>query len=193
MIHPGAELFFADPVRGHGARARVPIPAGTVVWAQCALDRVLSPAEAAELGPAYAELVEHFSYRDHRGHFVLCWDAGRYVNHSCRPSMRGLGPGAQIAVRDIAVGDEITCDYGECNLSEPLGCACGEPGCRGEIRGDDVLALAEAWDLEITAAVESGRGVEQPLRGFWLDPQLTAVLEGDLKPPSVRRLHCPGG
>lgn len=123
---------------------------------------------------------------------MLCWDAGRYVNHSCRPSMRGLGLAAQIAVRDVAAGEEITCDYGECNLATPLRCACGEPGCRGEIRGDDVLAFASRWDGEVAGALQRGRRLPQPLRPFWVDTHVDAYLERDEAPPSIRALHYPG-
>lgn len=60
---------------------------------------------------------------------------GKYVNHSCDPNseVRTEGRSAFIvAVRDIAVGEEITYDYdfGEGPMHP---CACGSPKCRGFI------------------------------------------------------------
>lgn len=192
MIHPDTELFFVDAIVGHGVRATRAIPRGTLVWTQCRLDLVLErPLD--RLGPAYAPLVERYAYVDHRGRYVLCWDNGRYVNHACSPNARGLGPSSQIAVRDIAAGEQVTCDYGECNLEETLRCRCGSSACRGEISGADALAFAETWDAEIAAAVRAARGLPQPLlpfvdHGDWV----ARILAGDEPAPSIRGLRWDG-
>jgi len=65
-------------------------------------------------------------------------DDWKPINHSCDPNawLEGLNLTAR---RHIAAGEQITMDYGTfCNESlEPFGCTCGEPGCRGVIRGTD--------------------------------------------------------
>ncbi len=62
--------------------------------------------------------------------------ADDYVNHSCNPNagFRGL---VLVALRDIAVDEEITWDYStaidEADF-EGFPCACGAAACRGAVR-----------------------------------------------------------
>jgi len=58
----------------------------------------------------------------------------RYVNHSCSPNafMRTCyGRVEFYALRDIAPGEEITCDYGETHHAGTVRCKCGGDRCRG--------------------------------------------------------------
>jgi hypothetical protein len=61
------------------------------------------------------------------------------LNHSCEPNL-GFSPLDQIvAMRDIAVGEQLTLDYAMCDTT-PLSnfdCLCGSPMCRGEVKPDD--------------------------------------------------------
>ena len=131
MIHPDTELRFISDAIGYGVFATRPIPRGTVVWTLCRFDRIFTPAEAAALLPAYQQVLARYGYIDAAGDYVLCWDAGRYVNHGCEPSMLGVGAEVEIAVRDIQTGDHVTCEYGGLNLTNPMPCRCGSPRCRG--------------------------------------------------------------
>jgi len=67
-----------------------------------------------------------------------------YFNHSCSPNAGLHGQIFLVAMRDIAVDEEITFDY--CmSLSEFTGsssviefdCSCGAPGCRGRVTQKD--------------------------------------------------------
>ncbi len=63
-------------------------------------------------------------------------DPLRFTNHSCRPNavLRIRQGRVEIyAMRDISVGEEITCDYGETHHEGKLACRCGAPGCRGAL------------------------------------------------------------
>jgi uncharacterized protein len=63
-------------------------------------------------------------------------DPLRFTNHSCRPNavLRiRQGRVEFYAMREIAVGDEITCDYGETHHEGRLACRCGAPGCVGRL------------------------------------------------------------
>ena len=63
-------------------------------------------------------------------------DPMRYTNHSCRPNARlciRQGRVEFYALRAIAIGDEITVDYGETHHEGRLVCRCGTPGCRGSL------------------------------------------------------------
>lgn len=185
MIHPDTELRFVSPEIGYGVFATRRIPRGTITWALCHLDHVLSPARRLELPPAYTDLVLTYSYMTARGDAVLCWDIGRYVNHSCDPSCLSLSDEMEIAVRDILPGEQLTDDYGMLNIIVDLECRCGAPNCRGVVRGDDVRALGLAWEARIREAFALASRVPQPLLPFMRDPQvLSDMLEGRAVPPS---------
>jgi SET domain-containing protein len=60
-------------------------------------------------------------------------DPLRYTNHSCQPNtvLRVRGGRIELfALRAIAVGEELTADYGETHHAGRLSCRCGAPGCR---------------------------------------------------------------
>lgn len=61
-----------------------------------------------------------------------------HINHSCDPNIGVKGRLQFVAMRDIAVGEEITFDYGMTDTSEyDIECNCGKPSCRGKVTGDD--------------------------------------------------------
>ena len=63
-------------------------------------------------------------------------DPMRYTNHSCQPNARLVIRNGRVefyARRAIAVGEEITVDYGETHHEGRLACRCGAPGCRGAL------------------------------------------------------------
>ena len=63
-------------------------------------------------------------------------DPMRYTNHSCQPNARLVIRNGRVefyARRAIAVGEEITVDYGETHHEGRLACCCGAPGCRGAL------------------------------------------------------------
>jgi hypothetical protein len=189
MIHPDTQLCWISPEIGHGVRATRKISRGTLTWVLCRLDRTLTGREVETLGPLYRPLVDRYAYVDHLGRSVLCWDAGRHVNHHCEANSRGFGLEAQIAVRDIEAGEELTCDYGECNLDALLSCECGSPRCRGTIAASDLGRLAGEWDREISEAVREAPGRPQPLLPFTSNPaELAEILAGRAPVPSITDL-----
>lgn len=63
-------------------------------------------------------------------------DPLRYTNHCCTPNtvLRIRGGRVEIyALRAIAVGEELTADYGETHHAGTLPCRCGAANCRGAI------------------------------------------------------------
>lgn len=163
MIHPSTELRFIDPAVGYGVFATRFIPKGTIVWALDEFDRILSPDEVRALPDLLRAKVETYAYVDASGQFILCWDFGRYMNHSCEPTSRSVGEAFEIAVRDIQPGDQLTCEYGVLNMSGTFACACGAPSCRGTIGAGDLEAHWPRWDQEAEAAFHAAFDVEQPL------------------------------
>lgn len=187
MIHPHTELRYKNADVGYGVFATRAIPAGTIVWTLCPLDQRFTPAARAALAPASRELVDLYAYVDAEGDFILCWDHGRFVNHSCQPAMVGLGPEMEVAVRDLAPGDELSCDYGSLNLIQPLTCRCGAAACRGQVGASDLLRIAGELDRAAAQALPRVGQVAQPLMPFVRDAaQLSDWLAGVGQPPSSR-------
>ncbi len=62
-----------------------------------------------------------------------------YVNHSCEPNSGLRGQIELVAMRAIAVGEEITFDYAMSDGSayDEFTCECGALNCRGVVRGTD--------------------------------------------------------
>lgn len=61
-------------------------------------------------------------------------DSMRFTNHSCQPNARLQIRDGRVefyALRAIAVGEEITVNYGETHHEGQLACRCGAPGCIG--------------------------------------------------------------
>ena len=66
-------------------------------------------------------------------------EPGDMVNHCCEPNCGIRGDIIVVAMRDIAVGEELTYDYAMSDASDydEFRCACGTAVCRGMIRGTD--------------------------------------------------------
>jgi hypothetical protein len=104
-----------------------------------------------------------YCFVDARGDFILCWDLGRYVNHSCDPTCRSAGYDFELAVRDIQPGEELTDDYGSLNLEYDFICYCGSAICREKILPDDLLRYADQWDQIVAESFQLMPTVSQPL------------------------------
>jgi len=191
MIHPHTELRRVSEAIGYGVFATRRIPRGTITWTLCALDRVFPPAAVAAMDPIYQSILARYAYLDADGQFILCWDLARQINHSCEPSNLAAGPAADIAVRDIERGEQLTCEYGVLN-TVTLECRCGAPACRGVIRADDAVRYGDAWDRRVREALPLARTVDQPLWPFVKDKDaLEAILSGRAPLPRHRDYYCP--
>ena len=171
MIHPATELRWISEKLGNGVVATRAIPRGTILWTQCEFDIVLSRPRLAALPDPYKKIAETYGYVDHRGDTILCWDLGRFVNHACVPAMLPVDHHIEICVRDLAPGDELTCDYGSLNYDQHLICHCNHPECRGTIAPEDVLAVGDAWLDSLRDALRVAPEVPQPLVPYLRFPQ----------------------
>jgi hypothetical protein len=191
MMHPDTELRFISPEVGYGVFAVKPIPRGTVTWILCNFDMVFTPGEVAALPAPYQPIMEKYAYTDAEGNQVLCWDHGRYVNHSCDPAILGVGRDFEVAVRDVAPGEEITCEYGGLNLTREMQCCCGVSTCRGVIGRGDVLLLWPELDKCIAQTLRYARQVPQPLLPFSRNAgQFWDWVDGRSAVPSHRAYHA---
>jgi hypothetical protein len=185
MIHPHTELRFIKKEIGYGVVATSFIPRGTITWVRDDLDQVFTPRQMHRKKGTYGELLEKYCFLDRHGHWVLCWDLARYLNHSCEASCMETGFDFEIAVRDIAPGEELTDDYGTLNISAGFVCQCGSHDCRRHVYPDDPLRLAEVWDRRTASAFGLLSSVPQPL-WRWVKHKRTveAVSKGTRPLPS---------
>ena len=171
---------------GYGLFATKTIPKGTVTWVGDPLDQIISHDRLRTMPALLSGQIFKYSYLNGRHERVLCWDHGRFVNHSCAASCLSPGFDFEIAIRDILPGDEITDDYGTLNPEEPFTCLCGSPRCRSSVRPDDPLRFAEEWDALTASAFPHIVSIEQPLWELVREKnEVAKVLSGELALPSV--------
>jgi hypothetical protein len=186
LIHPDSELRFVSASIGYGLFATRLIPQGTITWVGDPLDQIISPGKLGALPESLCLQVHKYSYLNGSGERILCWDHGRFVNHSCDASCLSPGFDFEIAVHDIAPGEEITDDYGTLNLEEPFPCHCSAEECRGQVLPDDPLRHAVEWDRRIAAAFPAIDRVDQPLWDLVREKiAVKRVLAGEIRLPSV--------
>jgi len=101
-------------IEGLGLHAAEPIAAGTEVWRWHPVFDVFVPdAAIARLPETARDFLERYAYPapDLPGGLSLNLDDARFMNHSDDPTLETVGE-VCIARRDIAAGEELTCDYG---------------------------------------------------------------------------------
>ncbi|NOU96438.1 SET domain-containing protein-lysine N-methyltransferase [Paenibacillus sp. LMG 31456] len=163
MMHPHTELRYIDELIGFGVFATQFIPKGTLTWALDDLDQILDPEVVDALDDDRKKLVLKYSYRNQNGKFILCWDNGRYVNHSFHANCIGTAYEVEIAIRDIYPGEQLTDDYGSLNVDEPFDCLPEEGTDRSRVMPGDLLQFADLWDAQALEAFRHYNEVEQPL------------------------------
>lgn len=163
MIHPDSELRLVSEAIGYGVFATRPIPRGTVTYVKDDLEIELTQRQFERLDATHRQIVDKYSYIDPRGRRIVSWDHAKYVNHRCECNTISTGYGFEIAIRDIAAGEEITDEYGLFNLQAPMAVDCGCSNCRRTLRPDDPDQLAPVWDAWVQQALRCLPGVDQPL------------------------------
>lgn len=130
-----------DAVSGFGIYATLAITAGDVVFpGEERPHRIVTRSHVESTWQTGDQKVfRSYAYPLSEEVYVL-WDedAENWApqNHSCDPNtgFRGLDI---VALRDIALGEELTLDYATfCSETmTPFDCCCGNPNCRGRIEG----------------------------------------------------------
>lgn len=138
-----------SPINGTGLFAAQDIPAGTVIWRFTEVFDLRYSKHVVDRWPESDEksFLLKYAYLDGWS-YVLCIDDARFMNHSATHNT-GNGDGEEtIAIKNISVGEEITCNYFEiddaakekfqicndafCSLSSNVGQkiqSCKENGC----------------------------------------------------------------
>jgi len=162
MIHPDTEVRFISKEKGYGVVATKFIPRGTITWVQDDLDQIFTREEIARLNPYIRKQLDTYCFTNKNGEMVLCWDNGKFVNHSFLPSCFSTPYDFEIAIRDIYPGDELTDDYGYLNVEKPFH-VIDENTFRKTVYPDDILNFHEEWDALIKKNAPKVLEVEQPL------------------------------
>lgn len=105
-----------SPIEGVGVFAAEPIKAGQIIYRfEPEFDRLISPPEFDQLPEPIRRFVDRYTYPHpaQPGVLVLDADNGRHMNHSESPNTDFRDAIIGRAIRDIAPGEEITCNYAE--------------------------------------------------------------------------------
>ena len=163
MIHPDTFLQYINDDIGYGVFAKKHIPKGTIVYVKDALEITVPHDSHLMSDDYYGKILEKYSYVDSNGEYILSWDFGRFVNHSCEPNTLSTGYGFEIAIRNILAGEQITDDYGLFNMREAMDCYCGTTTCRKIVSHADFTNRQIEWDAFAQSAIMEINAVEQPL------------------------------
>lgn len=163
MMHPGMRVAFINEAKGLGLIAAELIPAGTITYVCDPLDIVIPRDDPRLADPLYAAQITRYGFTDANGSYIVSWDHGRFVNHCCQPNTVSMANGCDIAIRDIAPGEEVTEDYGLWRLPAPLALSCEQPGCRGTVGEEESPSVADWSDEQVKRALLNWRNVSQPL------------------------------
>src|SRR5258708_15605937 len=99
--------------------------------------RIVSSEEVDRQMPNFTQQV--LQIEDHFYLMTRAMEDADCFNHSCEPNVGLTGQIGLIAMRDIAVGEEVCLDYAMCDGSnyDEFDCSCGSINCRGRITGED--------------------------------------------------------
>lgn len=114
----------ASSIEGVGLFADEDIEAGTIVWRYLEpIDQRYYPQQVEEMQEFVKEHMNRYAYlHSLTNRYVVCGDNARFINHFHQPNMgahypEGLDEGENIAMRDIARGEELTIDYSTFDLA----------------------------------------------------------------------------
>lgn len=187
MIHPSTEIKFINKDVGYGVVATEFIPAGTITWVLDKLDREFTSQEVLAMDPMYQGIIDTYCFRNGNGNFILCWDHGRYVNHSFNSNCLSTAYDFELAIRDIQPGEQLTDDYGYLNISHPFK-GIDEGTKRKTVYPDDLLRYAKVWDKKILKVLPEMPKLHQSLQHL-IKPELWEeihqILEGKKELKSI--------
>ena len=124
----------ASPIDGHGVFAAEGVPALVKIGE---IRGEAISVEEARIRATRHERIMIVELSARRAiDFTKSSDPMRFTNHSCQPNARLCIDNGRVefyALRVIAVGEELTVDYGETHHDGKLACRCGAPACRGAL------------------------------------------------------------
>jgi SET domain-containing protein len=134
-LSPKLEIREEETIEGRGMFARQPLKKGEIVtiWG----GDVVPTAEFKKL-PEYQK---RQSAQVEDGFYLVSSKPGPgdFINHCCDANAGLNGQIVIVAMRDIAVGEEVCIDYSMCDSTpdEDFECACGAANCRHTVTSED--------------------------------------------------------
>jgi hypothetical protein len=129
-------VTFGTPPHGFGSRAIAVIPAGTSVatFGGTALTHSAFAKYDAERRSRSLQVDTNLIFLG-----PTTREPGDSINHSCEPNCGMRNATTIVAMRVIAIGEELTFDYAMSDASDydEFNCNCGTSLCRGRVRADD--------------------------------------------------------
>lgn len=118
--------------RGYGLFAQEPIQQDELLL--CIGGDIVNPAQLAQLDHTFSIQIEEDFYIAPIG-----LQQAYRINHSCEPTAAPSGQVTFVALRNIAVDEEVCYDYAMTDGTpyDEFECLCGTPHCRGKVRGED--------------------------------------------------------
>ena len=194
MIHPKTELKFINKDVGYGVVATDFLPAGTITWVLDKLDREFTPEEFRNMPDIYQQILDTYSFRNNKGNLVLCWDNGRFVNHSFNSNCLTSAYDFEVAIRDIQPGEQLTDDYGYLNITEPFR-GIDEGTRRKTVYPDDLIKYYKVWDKKLLKVFDRIPKVDQELRPLLTQERWTQIEDiaaGEQEMESILKNYYPG-
>lgn len=140
------EVKFIDSTIGHGVFAVDPIKQGTLLWTpKCVTSHTIEEATAIlnALSPMEKKVWLRQTFVLSADPLHICsnpTDPGRYMNHSFNANSGYASEEMpSVALRDVAAGEELTCDYSGLGSPEWYQNLCNAVGCMSTA---DVVAHA---------------------------------------------------
>jgi hypothetical protein len=182
VLHPNIHVRWINESIGYGLFAHRPIAKGSVTYVDDALEIKLSEDHPLVNDAVYGPIVDRFSYLAPDKTRVISWDLAKYMNHCCFANTLTTGYGFEIAIRDIAEGEEVKDDYTLFCDSHPMIIECSEGRqCRRRVDRKDFNKLVPYWDEQIRSAFDLFSAQEQPLWKYVpseVQADVKAFLEG---------------
>lgn len=191
MIHPHTQLQYINDEIGHGVVATKFIPAGTITWVLDKWDREISIAQFSKLDQLYKDVLDTYSYRNNLGNYILCWDHGRFVNHSFKSNCLSTAYDFEIAIKDIKPGEQLTDDYGYLNVDTPFK-ASEEGTKRKTVYPDDLKNYHKKWDAAIKKVFPKITQLPQPLENILpkkTHQNINAIVNGEMELESILSIY----
>ena len=103
-----------SPIQGMGVFAKQPIAKGAIIWRfDERFDRLIEVDVYESTTGAVKNYLDRYCYprRSDPRFIVFEADDARYMNHADDPNFGFSSENEAVALRDIAAGEELTCDY----------------------------------------------------------------------------------
>jgi len=113
------------------------------------------------------------------------------MNHSFRSNCLSTSYNFEVAIRDIAINEELTDDYGYLNLTESFTPE-DEGVARKVVKPDDTLELYKEWDKTLEALFPLIESLDQPLSELLskkIKTEINQVASGNKSMLSTKNLY----